>query len=464
MRNSGTVLRALLVGTLAIAVVAIPSTSTDHVFGQGGTWTTKTPMPTARGWPGGGVVNGILYAVGGFNGTWLNTVEAYNPLTNTWTTETPMPTARHTPGVGVVNGILYAVGGFNGTSTWLNTVEAYDPLTNTWTTKTPMPTARYNLAVGVVNGILYAVGGLTSTWLNAVEAYDPLTNTWTPKAPMPTARAGPSVGVVNGILYAVGGYNGAWLNTVEAYDPLTNTWTPKSPMPTARVNLAVGVVNGILYAVGGSNGTNPNLNTVEAYDPATNTWTTVSPMPTARSGLAAGVVIGTLYAVGGYNGTFLATNEAFTPTLESTPGKVTGGGFIQPDGTMTPAILLIQGGFNASVGDKATFGFVVQFAAGAPSPTGNLQYTDHGANVTITAISFTLLNISVGVCGANTHAKIQGSATVTGPLGVPSTQDFDVEVDDCASGPDTFQITTTGPTLYTAIGPVIGGNITIRKQ
>jgi hypothetical protein len=150
----------------------------------------------------------------------------------------------------------------------------------------------------------------------------------------------------------------------------------------------------------------------------------------------------------------------------NTPGKVTGGGFIQPDGTMTLATLLIQSGVNASVGDKATFGFVVQFNAGAPSPTGNLQYNDHAANVTIKAISFTLLNIGGGVCGANTHAKIQGSATVTGPSGVPSTQDFDVEVDDCqrTSVPDTFQIMTTGPTPYTAMGPVIGGNITIRKQ
>jgi hypothetical protein len=37
----------------------------------------------------------------------------------------------------------------------LNTVEAYDPLTNTWTPKAPMPTARYNFGAGVVNGILY---------------------------------------------------------------------------------------------------------------------------------------------------------------------------------------------------------------------------------------------------------------------------------------------------------------------
>jgi len=34
-----------------------------------GTWATKTPMPTARDAVGSGVVNGIIYAVGGLGGT-----------------------------------------------------------------------------------------------------------------------------------------------------------------------------------------------------------------------------------------------------------------------------------------------------------------------------------------------------------------------------------------------------------
>ena len=177
----------------------------DLDLGAGpGVWTTKASMPTARWGLGGGVVNGIVYAVGGAGwSTVLATVEAYDPATNTWTTKAPMPTARRTA-VGVVNGTLYAVGGWSGS--WVATVEAYDPATNTWTTKAPMPTARDAVAVGVANGILYAVGGLARTgWVGTVEAYDPATNTWTTKAPMPTARGWVGVGVANGILYAVGG-------------------------------------------------------------------------------------------------------------------------------------------------------------------------------------------------------------------------------------------------------------------
>ena len=153
---------------------AVPATVTYAVLPSG--WTTSTSMPTARDYLAAGVVNGILYAVGG---SWSSgsltgfASEAYDPVTNTWTTKAAMPTARGGLAAGVVNGILYAVGGGDGAGA-SNTVEAYDPVTNTWTTKPAMPTARYAPAVGVVNGILYAVGGGDAgSALAVVEAYTP---------------------------------------------------------------------------------------------------------------------------------------------------------------------------------------------------------------------------------------------------------------------------------------------------
>jgi hypothetical protein len=287
-----------------------PVTFTATAVVPSNPWTAQASMPTARWLLAAGVVNGILYAVGGKNDGTLATVEAYDPATNTWTTKASMSTARWLHAAGVVNGILYAVGGNNGFDD-VATVEAYDPATNTWTTKAPMSNARRGLAAGVVDGTLYAVGGVGS---GTVEAYDPATNTWTMKAPMLTARYGSAAGVVNGILYVVGGYNNGDLATVEAYDPATNTWTTKASMPTAREVLSVGVVNGILYAVGGFTDSNGFMATVEAYDPATNTWTTKASMPTARYALGAGVVNGTLYAIGGYNTNgILATVEAYHP-------------------------------------------------------------------------------------------------------------------------------------------------------
>ncbi len=129
-------------------------------------WTTKAPMPTRRSSLRVAVVNGILYAVGGVgccnlgeNLNILNTVEAYNPTANAWTTKTPMPTPWAIGSVGVVNGILYAVGGAIPQIT--NKVETYNPTRNTWTVSPSMPETRYQHGVGVANGILYVVGGIS---------------------------------------------------------------------------------------------------------------------------------------------------------------------------------------------------------------------------------------------------------------------------------------------------------------
>jgi N-acetylneuraminic acid mutarotase len=281
---------------------------------EGNPWATKAPMPTGRGWLAVAVVNNIIYAIGGSNGSYLSTNEAYDPSTDTWTTKAPMPTPRFGLVAAVVNNIIYAIGGYN-YSGYLSTNEAYDPSTNTWTTKAPMPTPRFGLVAAAVNNIIYAIGGFNyySGYLSTNEAYDPSTNTWTTKAPMPTARYGLAAASVNNIIYAIGGYNGTnYLSTNEAYDPSTNTWTTKAPMPTRREGLAAASVNNIIYAIGGSNGTSyPSTN--EAYDPSTNTWTTKAPMPTARAYLAAAAVNNIIYAIGGYNGSYLSTNEAYNP-------------------------------------------------------------------------------------------------------------------------------------------------------
>ena len=287
------------------------SDGTSHVLN---TWAGKASMPNTRAIHAMGVVNGILYAVGGFNGNYLATMEAYDPATDIWTPKASMSTPRTGLAVGVVNGILYAVGGYNVSSgsRGLATVEAYDPATNTWTPKASMSSPHSDHAVGVVNGILYAVGGLNNSGvLSTMEAYDPATNTWTPKASMSSPRWSPAVGVVNGTLYAVGGYG---LSTVEAYDPATNIWTPKASMSTPRWGPSVGVANNMLYATGGNNGSSV-LATVEAYDPATNTWMPKASMSNAHYVHTMGVANGTLYAVGGLGSSgYLATVEAYIPS------------------------------------------------------------------------------------------------------------------------------------------------------
>ena len=304
---------------------SVPVTLTAPAAGP--FWEINAPLPTPRDVLTGGVVNGILYAVGGSatSTSSESAVEAYDPVANSWTSKAPLPTPRFGAAAGVVNGLLYVVGGYArdaaGNAQIVGTVEAYDPVSNAWTAKSPMPTARAYLAVGVVNGVIYAVGGEGGAGAVAVvEAYSPATNTWTTLGPMPTARRFLAVGVIKDIIYAAGGQTHAGFITgvVEAYNAATDTWATVAPLPTLRDGPAADVVDGLLYVVGGT-----NSGTVEIYDPAANSWTAALPMPTPRWLLEVGVVNGVLYTVGGAGvqcnqggcsfGTLLDAVEAYHP-------------------------------------------------------------------------------------------------------------------------------------------------------
>jgi hypothetical protein len=56
----------------------------------------------------------------------FNTVEAFDPATGTWTTKAVMPSGRGSLAAGVVNGLLYAVGGRDSSSS-VRLNEAYAP-------------------------------------------------------------------------------------------------------------------------------------------------------------------------------------------------------------------------------------------------------------------------------------------------------------------------------------------------
>jgi N-acetylneuraminic acid mutarotase len=145
-------------------------------------WTMKAPMLQPRYLPATAAVNGLLYVMGGFDNSSgsdieLATVEVYNPATDIWTSRAPMPTARHGLAAVAIDGIIYAIGGFNGSS--LTTVEAYNPSTNTWTAAPSLPEARSLVGAADLSNIIYAVGGRDSSFAitDRVEALAPSQDT-----------------------------------------------------------------------------------------------------------------------------------------------------------------------------------------------------------------------------------------------------------------------------------------------
>ena len=292
-------------------------------------WTTLTPMPTARSGLGVAVVEGKIYAIGGKNGSYLSVNEMYDPGTDTWTAKQPMPTARSFFGIAVVQNKIYVIGGIigpNGPSSngFTGVNEVYDPSNDTWETLEPMPTPRAFLPANVVEDKIYLIGGSKYLYYSPAfyqsslvnEVYDPETDTWETKAPLLSANSHRPSAVVDNKIYL-------FIST-QIYDPETDSWTRgEEEIPYGSYDAlesVAGATTGMLapkriYVFGGLNQYNVPANFTQIYDPETDSWTAGTPMPTPRWALAVAVVNDELYAIGGYNGTArFAVNERYTPS------------------------------------------------------------------------------------------------------------------------------------------------------
>jgi len=307
------------------SVVVSPALFSANVVEN--SWVAKAPLKEARGGLGVAVVNGKIYAIGGWSNNLLSAAnEEYDPATDTWTFKKPMPTPRAGFGVGVYQNKIYCIGGYlNNSETNIN--EVYDPQTDTWETKEPMPTARHWTKANVVDGKIYLIDGVTLdvwTYQTANEMYDPATDSWTIKAPMPIGTVALSAAVDNKICMI-----NAELNQV--YDTKTDTWHNGSAPPLGLESVGFGgaaATSGInapkrIYVFG-------EQSQLQIYDVRNDTWTVGSSIPTKRYSFGVTVLNDKLYVIGGHMLSFYdyqttivlnssATNEQYTPFGYGTP-------------------------------------------------------------------------------------------------------------------------------------------------
>lgn len=79
----------------------------------------------------------------------MSTVEIFNPIHGKWTKSSPMRTLRSRVGVSVLNGLLYAIGGYNGTER-LDTVEIFNPTEKKWKVVAPLSCPRRYVTLRLV--------------------------------------------------------------------------------------------------------------------------------------------------------------------------------------------------------------------------------------------------------------------------------------------------------------------------
>jgi N-acetylneuraminic acid mutarotase len=339
--------RVALILMLVLCSVLVSLPNIAAVRATEDSWITLESMPTARTSLGVAVVDGKIYAIGGYNGSYLAVNEMYDPAADTWITKEPMPTPRHSFGIAVYQNKIYLFGGKTRSSDSESSgitggTEVYDPSTDTWETKTSMPTPRSSLCASAINNKIYLIGGAVYTnqnppfynSTNINEMYNPETDTWTTKTGMPGVLHDYVSAVVENKIYLFGGVltvAGPWPPNLSSanriYNSETDTWTSGESMPTLAVDGVCGATTGVLapkriYVIGGWNGLEIHgSNMTQIYDPETDEWSSGSPMPTPRDGMGIAVVNDILYVIGGSTGsgilgdevTRLAINEKYTP-------------------------------------------------------------------------------------------------------------------------------------------------------
>ena len=159
---------------------------------QTDTWTSLPDMPAPRASVGAGVIGNKFYIVGGSSdGNEYATSDGdslfeftYDSSSNTgtWSTKARLPENKSYPGVGVINGKLYAIGGINlSNDTVYNSdqVYEYDPNTNTWCIKRSLTPYLSNFAISVANNKIYIFGGWSgsrfskTTYTKSTYEFDP---------------------------------------------------------------------------------------------------------------------------------------------------------------------------------------------------------------------------------------------------------------------------------------------------
>lgn len=193
------------------------------------TWTQLNDLPSPVGAHLLVVVDETLYLVGGVPGG--TTLWAYNADDDSWKTSVaPMPTAREHLGATALEDRLIVVGG-RWTAGNLQTVEAYDPVSDNWETLPDMPTPRGGFNVAAVDGRVYAAGGEEFSsggcTFNRAEVYDPVDEAWARLPDMPTARHGLTMASVDGRWYVIGGATGAGGDTFTTTSDEVEIFTPE---------------------------------------------------------------------------------------------------------------------------------------------------------------------------------------------------------------------------------------------
>ena len=170
-----------------------------------------------------------------------------------WRTKMPFKDARFRASLAELNGMLYYIGGWDGTNGCLDTVECYFPEIDDWNYCARLNSSRCKSGCVTAKGHIYVIGGgntlgeLSGSRLSGVEKYDAESDSWSYVAPMKEARSNPGCVYCHNKIYVIGGIgsDGFQTSSCEVYSPVSDEWhsIAQLPYPYCGVNNVILVKN-----------------------------------------------------------------------------------------------------------------------------------------------------------------------------------------------------------------------------
>ena len=317
-----------------------------------GHWESLAPV-SSGGLQDAAVIDGGeggIFALGGSGAATRQNLR-YDLATGDWTTRTILPADLRILDGGLIDGIIYLPGGYNGTA-MVSTLLSYSPAGNSWNTLAPAPRQVAAYGAATCAGKLYRLGGATlAAWPNGetgAEVYDPTNNTWTALPPMSIGHAWPGVTCLDGKLYVAGGLDQSGYESAvtEVFDIAQNTWSDLAmpDLPTPRWASADFMLAGRLYMAGGVS-ENHTTASVVYFDFAAQEWASATHLSDPRFRLEGD----SAHVIGGMEPAWTAhdTHEALALCPVCTQQGWLDGHVYDMDGsspTVTPAAVWITPG------------------------------------------------------------------------------------------------------------------------
>ena len=189
----------------------------------------ENPQPARAA--GVAVWNDKIYSFGGTiaPNQYASELYEYDPATDTWTVLSNLPFAAETKGE-IIDGVLYVIGGFNGSVS--DRIDAYDLATDSWTQVATMPFGVSAHATTVVGSRIYVIGDFNNLTLTAY--YDTADNSFEVVNSNLVARRHCAAATVDGSLYVMGGNTVSDINSAITSVQRGDLTTATRQLPTVE--------------------------------------------------------------------------------------------------------------------------------------------------------------------------------------------------------------------------------------